>query len=357
MTQMTEEERIALEKNVNKDSTEFKETTPRQRKLWDKAKKVRSIVSDGVRPDSEVYDALFKTVVNQEIINFYRGNPSYGNVFGKEAWMNGLKDFFAQSLYEGQELDNIRNDVVIGDFNADDNEFEQITAKVDTFYRMRWVIPASGFVEVFASPKKLEAFTDARVLQAVNTYDQYIFTQKSKILLNMTGAKLNIVWDKTVNLGTEIDFALESKTDAKVKDALEKMRIYVGSLATASKTHLAINKDKWLYSAKPENLLMIVNNKFNNQISTLVSTLFNKDDVLLNVKKVVVDFSKIEGMTETKADKIKALIIDKNALLVGKQTSLTKQIILPTVNNLMLSYTWFGFARLKWFAMAKFITT
>lgn len=283
------------------------------------------------------YPTLVSKIVSQEVIKFFRGAKGLNKVFTKEYWVNGLKDI----VYLGQlEVNDYGREITIADFNADDPTISEYVIKVDKRKLTKLVRPTSEIITAFTNPAKLTDFVMLLLNQLTDTFEKLFQDEKALILAEGADAPIALVPDVVVDT-----------TDLETEDILKSMSEKIESFETASNEHTAIGlaDESLVYSGRKENLVIVYNNKFKQDIKYDVQAkLFHSESALLDLESETIDFSKIKGMDATAADSIKGFIIDKNALLHGFQLDEVGNVInLPKLQTLIENHNWYGYARLE----------
>lgn len=302
-------------------------------------------------PASRLLDGLVQKIVSQEIVDYLKFNyGSVGFYNTNEDWINGLKSYVSQSIFELTKDKDITADLVIGDFNASLNDFKEYVVHTTEKFFLKYPMYTKEIYDAFTTTGKLGEFVSQMVKRATQTWDLMYFNFYNSFMWGINNPDINAdaaSFDKTINVIT----TAESTTEAGMLKVLTAIRNKLIELKVPSKTHLKINQDKFIYANQSgENLVLLVNKKYYTQFQNLTSKLYNPNDVLSKLEMKPVAIELLKGYA-AQTDEIKiAVLADTRKFRVGYFIKgLTSTTNLPLFRTLTEMYNEFGVAQLSTF--------
>lgn len=325
---------------------------------WDQGKIGQGASLEYTLPNSDVYADLTKKVIAQEVLswmNFKEPDTLFYN--SKEEWIDGLKSYVRQSLFNLEAWKDVTSDLTISDFNAAENDKKELIVQTTEHVYLKYKLYDRELIDAFTNKAKLGEFVAQKIENARQTwmyywiqlYYNFVWAFPTTNTDKPTGKPViaKPSFDKTENPIT----VSEKTTEAGMKKLLQYIRGVLISLQYPSKSHLALDDEKYPYAnMNGENLVLLVNKDIYTLMSNLTAQLFNKNDVLTKLEMRPVDISLIKGYVEADHQNYLCVLYDKRKYRKGVWVDmLTKVTNLPKFRILTEMYTDFGFASLDVF--------
>lgn len=285
-------------------------------------------VPNGTELSDVYYPTLFQHVVSQQVNDGIRGFALEG-VFLKEDWINGIKEYLSNGISDLYDYDKV---ITIDDWNPTDPPQNVIKYSIDFLKYSSEKISKVQILQAFTNPSTLEIFVNQIIKRMTDTWRYFLQNEKAKILAGDDSAVLQIVWDEIIDT-----------TGMSTLDVVELATHYMESFKTASPDWLALINNKFIYSATPIDIKLIMRPFFKASLARESSSLFNYNQLITDKFRnaPTIDLLKA-GIAESG---IRLWLMDNGAIREGYQIEdVNWDFRAPKLQRVMEIHNWVGFA-------------